>query len=67
MTETSFTRKRDAPSRLSDKERARLKNVSDADAETRALKDPDNLPVNGEQLKRMALAREIRLIREKTA
>jgi putative transcriptional regulator len=66
MSETSFTRKRGAPSRLSDKERARLKNVSDAEAEARALKDPDNPPLNEEQLKRMALAREVRLIREET-
>jgi putative transcriptional regulator len=40
--------------------------VSDADVEARALKDPDNPPLNEEQLKRMALAREVRLIREKT-
>jgi putative transcriptional regulator len=66
MSETFFTRKRGSPSHLSDKERARLKNVSDAEAEARALKDPDNPPLNDEQLKRMALAREVRLIREKT-
>jgi DNA-binding transcriptional regulator YiaG len=66
MSETFFTRKRGAPSRLSDKERVRLKNVSDAEAEARASKDPDNPPLNEEQLKRMVLAREVRLIREKT-
>ena len=66
MSETFLTRKRGAPSRLSDKERTRLKNVSDAEAEARALKDSDNPPLNEEQLKRMALAREVRLIREKT-
>ena len=57
MSETFFTRKRGAPSRLSDKERVRLKNVSDAEAEARASKDPDNPPLNEEQLKRMVLAR----------
>lgn len=66
MSETSFTRKRGAPARLSDKERVRLKSVSDAEAEARALTDPDNPPLNAEQLKRMTLAREVRLIREKT-
>jgi hypothetical protein len=65
VTSSQPGRKRGAPSRLSDKERARLKNVSDADAEARALKDPDNPPLNEEQLKRMPLAREVRLIREK--
>ena len=66
MSETFFIRKRGAPFRLSDRERARLKNVSDAEAESRALSDPDNPPLSKEQLKRMVLAREVRLIREKT-
>jgi putative transcriptional regulator len=66
MSKTSFTRKRGAPFRLSEKERSRLKNVSDAEAEARALSDPDNPPLSEEQLKRMALAREVKLIREKT-
>jgi len=39
--------------------------VSDAEAEARALKDPTTT-LKEEQLKRMALAREVRLIREKT-
>lgn len=66
MSETFFTRKRAAPFRLPEEERKRLKNVSDAEAEARALADPDNPPLSEEQLKRMALAREVRLIREKT-
>jgi putative transcriptional regulator len=66
MSETSFTRKRGAPFRFSDKDRARLKNVSDAEAESRASSDPDNPPLSKEQLQRMALAREVRLVREQT-
>jgi putative transcriptional regulator len=66
MSKTFFTRKRGVPFRLSEEERKRLKNVSDAEAEARALADPDNPPLSEEQLKRMALAREVRLIREKT-
>jgi putative transcriptional regulator len=66
MSKTSFSRKRGAPFRFSDKERARLKDVSDAEAESRALSDPDNPPLSEQQLKRMALAREVRLVREKT-
>ena len=66
MSQTAFTRERGAAPRLSDKERARLKHVSDAEVEARALSDPDNPPLDEQQLKRMALAREVRLIREKT-
>jgi putative transcriptional regulator len=66
MSKVSFTRKRGAPFRFSDEERKRLKNVSDADTEAAALSDPDNPPLTPEQLKRMSLAREVRLIREKT-
>jgi hypothetical protein len=40
--------------------------VSDAEVEARALSDPDNPPLDEQQLKRMALAREVRLIREKS-
>ena len=66
MSKISFTRKRGAPFRFSDKERKRLKNVSDDKAEAQALADPDNPPLSEQQLSRMALAREVRLIREKT-
>ena len=66
MSKTSFTRKRGAPFRFSDKERARLKDMSGAKVEGQALADPDNSPFSDEQLKRMALAREVRLIRENT-
>lgn len=66
MTNINFTRKRGAPFKFSEKERQRLKNVSDAEAEAGALSDPDNPPLSKEQLKRMVLAREVRLVREKT-
>jgi len=66
MSKTSFSRKRGAPFQFSDSERQRLKNVTAADAEARALSDPDNPPVSGQQLNRMSLAREVRLVREKT-
>jgi putative transcriptional regulator len=66
MSKTFFTRKRGAPFRIPEEERKRLKNVSDAEAEARALADRGNPPLSEEQLKRMALAREVRLIREKT-
>jgi putative transcriptional regulator len=67
MSETSFTRKRGAASyKLPEAERKRLKNLTDAEIEARALADPDNPPLGQEQLTRMALAREVRLVREKT-
>lgn len=66
MSKISFTRKRGAAFRFSDKGRKRLKNVSDAKAESQALTDPENPPITEQQLSRMALAREVRLIREKT-
>jgi putative transcriptional regulator len=66
MSKTYFTRKRGAPFRFSEEERRRLNNLSDAEIEARALSDPDNPPLTKEQLKRMVLAREVRLTREKT-
>jgi putative transcriptional regulator len=66
MSKTSFSRKRGASFRLSDKERKRLTNLGDAKAEAQALSDADNPPLTEQQLKRMALAREVRLVREKT-
>jgi putative transcriptional regulator len=66
MSKTHFTRKRGAPFRFSEEERRRLKNLSDTEIEARALSDPDNPPLTEEQLKRMVLAREVRLTREKT-
>lgn len=66
MSKISFKRKRGASFRFTEKERNRLKGVSDAEAEARALADPDNPPLSDRQLRRMALAREVRLVREKT-
>lgn len=66
MSKTSFSRKRGASFRFTDKERKRLKDVSGAKAEAAALADTDNPPLSPQQLRRMALAREVRLVREKT-
>jgi putative transcriptional regulator len=66
MSKTYFTRKRGTRFQLLEQERGRLKSVSDAEAETQASTDPDNPPLREEQLNRMALAREVRLVREKT-
>jgi putative transcriptional regulator len=66
MSKISFSRKRGASFRFSDKERKRLKGVSDAKVEAEAVRDADNPPLSEEQLRRMALAREVRLVREKT-
>jgi putative transcriptional regulator len=66
MSKISFKRKRGASFRFSDKERRTLKNLSDGKAEAQALADDENPPLTEQQLNRMALAREVRLVREKT-
>lgn len=66
MSKVSFKRKRGTSFRFPDKERTQLKRLSGSKAEARAKADPDNPPLTGEQLNRMALAREVRLVREKT-
>lgn len=66
MSKTSFSRKRGDSFRFSDSERKRLKKVDDAKAEATALADSDNPPLTEQQLERMVLAREVRLVREKT-
>ncbi len=65
MSKTYFTRKPGARHRWSADEKRRLDSLSDADLQARALSDPDNPPQTNEQLRRMALAREVRLTREK--
>ena len=65
MSKTYFSRKRRAQHRPSADEKRRLDNLSDAEIEAGALSDPDNPPQTKEQLRRMALAREVRLTREK--
>lgn len=64
MSKISFSRKRGASFRFTDKERKRLNEVNDTEAQ--ALADADNPPLSEQQLRRMALAREVRLVREKT-
>ena len=65
MSENFSVRKRSAPFRFYEEERNRLKQDSDAEADARALADPDNPPLSGKQLRRMVLAREVRLVCEK--
>jgi putative transcriptional regulator len=66
MSKISFKRKRGSSFRFSTKERRGLKNVSDARSGARARTDPENPPLTRQQLERMALARKVRLVREKT-
>ena len=66
MSKVSFKRKRGSSFRFSKVERRRLKNVSDAESEALARADPDNPPLTKQRLGRMVLAREVRLVREKT-
>ncbi len=66
MSKVSFTRRRGDKFRFSPKERARLGALSDAEIESRAVADSDNPPLDKDQLKRMAVAREVRRVREKT-
>ncbi len=65
MTKIVFNRKRGETPQLSDAERERLVAMTDAEIEANALSDPDNPPVDAARLHRMALGREVRLIREK--
>jgi putative transcriptional regulator len=66
MSDVLFSRKRGVALQTPDKERKRLKKVSAAEIEARAASDPDNPPLTGQQLNRMVLAREVRLVRQKT-
>lgn len=66
MSKTSFSRKRGDSFRFSESDRKKLKKVDDAKAEAKALTDSDNPPLTEHQLDRMVLAREVRLVREKT-
>lgn len=65
MRKTYFKRKRGTQYTLSAPERRRLDRLSAADVEAGALSDTENPPQTAEQLKRMVLAREVRLTREK--
>lgn len=66
MSKVSFTRKRGDKFLFSPEERARLDALSDAEIESRAAADSDNPPLDKGQLERMAVAREVRRVREKT-
>ncbi len=66
MTEVSFTRKRGAQLRLPPERKSQLRALSDEDALRNAVGDRDNPPVSAERLAKMAAAREVRRIREKT-
>lgn len=65
MTEKIFTRKRAGRPNLSDETRARLAALSEAEVETGAQTDKGNPPVPADRLRKMAIAREVRLIRER--
>jgi putative transcriptional regulator len=66
MSKVSFSRKRGASFQFSDKDRRQFRKLSDLERECRALADPENPPLSEQQLNRMALAREVRRVREKT-
>jgi putative transcriptional regulator len=66
MSSTYFTRKRGQPVEISPAEQERLAALTQARIEAEARHDPDNPPLEDEQLRRMALARAVRLAREKT-
>lgn len=66
MSKVSLSRKRGASFRFSEKSKRLFKNTSDAERARRAQADPENPPLTEQQLNRMALAREVRLVREKT-
>lgn len=65
MTKVVFRRKLGKTPRFTEEERARLLAMTDKQVEAGAVSDPDNPPVSEERLRRMALAREVRLVREK--
>jgi len=64
MTQVSFTRKRGQAAKLSAETIRALDGRSDEANEAAALSDPDNPPISEERLNRMAIAREVRRIRE---
>lgn len=66
MSDVYFSRKRGATPKLSKSAGKRHKKMSSADLRAKALSDPDNPPLTPKQLDRMVLAREVRLVREKT-
>ena len=65
MSKIYFTRKRGSQPQLSPEQKRRLDSLSDAEIEANALSDPDNPPQTPDQLRRMVLAREVRMTREK--
>jgi putative transcriptional regulator len=66
MSTKSYTPERGQPFKLSAAERARLDAMTDAEIEAAAAADPDNPPLDAARLHRMALGREVRLIRQGT-
>lgn len=65
MSKIVFKRKRGEPFKLSSEERRVLEAMTDEEALAAAVADADNPPVDDARLHRMALGREVRLIREK--
>ena len=64
MSDKFFTRRRGASPSLGDERRAQLAALSDAEIEAGAQADEANPPVSADRLRKMAVAREVRLIRE---
>ncbi|MDP1735949.1 MAG: helix-turn-helix domain-containing protein [Caulobacter sp.] len=66
MKTVSFTLKPGEQPRFSKAELAQRSALTDAEIEAEAEADADNPPVNEARLKRMVLARNVRLIREQS-
>lgn len=66
MSSTSFTRKRGQSVEMPPEDRQRLAALTETQIEAAARDDADNPPLGDEQLRRMAMARMVRLAREKT-
>ena len=66
MTIIAYTPKPGQTFKIPASELARLEAMTDAEIEAAALADPDNPPIEEARLHRMALGREVRLIRQAT-
>lgn len=64
MSDKFFSRKRGAAPSLGDERRAELAALSSADIEAGARADEANPPIPTDRLQKMAIAREVRLVRE---
>lgn len=65
MNSTSFTRKRGQKPAIPAAEREHLMAMSEAQVAQAAAEDSDNPPISEDRLRRMAIAREVRQVRER--